>query len=162
MKADNCKYVSVSYRISVEEGQAFAPLGSSPGPVGFVFGASQILKGVERSLRGLEPGERANFRLEPHDAFGSYEESFVTDLPRSSFPSDQELEPGMVLVAQSPRGAVPFTVRSVSAETVRADFNHPLAGQTLFFDVTVEEVRDLTAIEMLAEGTRCSLESCPA
>jgi FKBP-type peptidyl-prolyl cis-trans isomerase SlyD len=159
MKAENCKYVSVHYSVSLEGGQRVVGNGFEEESAGFVFGARQILEPVERGLRGLEPGESVNIRLEPDDAFGTYEESFVKDLPRSSLPFDQELEPGMILVAQGPRGAVPFTVRSVTGETVTADFNHPLAGRILVFDVTIEDVRELTALELLAQGSRCALSA---
>jgi FKBP-type peptidyl-prolyl cis-trans isomerase SlyD len=154
MKAENCKYVSIQYRLSTDAGDLTEESADGEA-LGFIFGAEQVFSALEEGLRGMEPGDTARVRLEPTDAYGDYEEGLVKDIPRASFPRGEALEPGNVFLAQSPYGALPFRVRSVSGETVEADFNHPLAGRIVYFDVKVEEVRDLSPVEVLAGGALC-------
>jgi FKBP-type peptidyl-prolyl cis-trans isomerase 2 len=156
MKVQNCKYVSMQYTLSLESGEV-ADRSPDGEPMGFIFGAAQVLPALEENLRGLEAGQNTKVRLAAREAFGEREEALVRDLPRASFPAGEEVREGMVFLAQSPLGTVPFRIRTVSDESVVADFNHPLAGENLYFDVRIEEVRDLTTSELLSGPTECKI-----
>jgi len=85
------------------------------------------------------------------------------DIPLSNFPEGTELKPGQGFTASGPYGPVSFTVVKVEGDNVVADFNHALAGKTLNFEVTVEEVRDPTAEELAAisgDSGGCSPSAC--
>ncbi len=83
----------------------------------------------------------------PEDGYGERDDENVQVLPRADF--DDDVEVGASYFAQSDDGSVnPFTVVSVSGDDVTVDFNPPLAGQTLNFEVTVKDVRDATAEEL--------------
>ena len=72
----------------------------------------------------------------------------VQDVPRSQFPEDADVQPGMQFQAQVPGGVQVVTVVAVEGDTIKLDGNHPLAGVHLNFDVTVVEVRDATPEEL--------------
>lgn len=156
MKIEDCKYVSMKYRLSLESGE-LTETSPEDEPVGFLVGANQVIPGLEKGIRGMEPGESARIRVDAADAYGEHRSDLIRDIPRENFPADAELEPGMGFEARGPMGPVLFRIESVVGENVRADFNHPLAGETLYFDVTIEDVREPTPEELTsAEAPSCS------
>ena len=90
-------------------------------------------------------------------------DELVQDVPKERFPEGMELEVGMTLQVQGPAGVHLVNVTAVEDETVRLDGNHPLAGTTLHFDVTVKGVREATPEELAAaqgHGDDCGSGSC--
>ena len=125
-------------------------------PLTFLVGHRQMIPGFEANLMGAKIGERREFTLEPADAYGERDDDAVLELPREQFAQLEEstgtaLEIGMQLVAQMPHGPAPFTIADVTDETVTADFNHALAGQSLTFSVEVVALR-AAAEEEIAHG----------
>ncbi len=155
------RYVSINYTLSLDSGEVVDQ--SEPGaPLGFVVGTGQIISGLEQALMGMEQGQFAKVTVEPEDGYGPLKEELLREIPRENFPEGLELEPGMGFEAKGPHGPVVFRVKSITDDSVTADFNHPLAGQRLHFDVTVEEVREPQA-EELAEfmaPSGCSPATC--
>ena len=80
----------------------------------------------------------------PEDGYGAVQKELVQEMPRERFPEDVELTQGMIFQAETPHGMVNFQVAEVTDEAIVADFNHPLAGKTLHFDIKVAEVREST------------------
>jgi FKBP-type peptidyl-prolyl cis-trans isomerase SlpA len=110
------------------------------GPATLVLGAGEFAPGLERCLRDLQPGMRRVFVLEPQEAFGARREDLLRSVPRASFPADALLEEGAAVEFKSPDGGVhPGVVRGVSSAeagaAVSVDFNHPLAGKRVRFEV---------------------------
>lgn len=143
-------YVTIDYRLSLASGKE---IDSSPAgqPFGFIAGAGQVIPGLEKGLMGRTTGDRAKIVVEPEDAYGEVNEDLFQEIPRSQFPDDCEIEPGMRFHADGPHGPVLLTVKDVSdPESVTVDLNHPLAGLQLHFDVEVVEVREPTAEELAA------------
>lgn len=103
---------------------------------------------VEQALQGREPGEKAEVRLEPEDAFGDYDAELVRLAERAQFPA--ELEVGMQFEQESDSGdeTLIYTVTDVAEDKVVLDGNHPLAGMALLFACTVVSVRAATAGEI--------------
>lgn len=102
------------------------------------MGQGELVAGLEQALLGMAPGEHKVVNLPPAYAYGEHDPSLTTRAPRSSFPAELELEPGQVLSFDSPQGEVlPATILEVGDTEVVVDFNHPLAGLAVEFEVTV-------------------------
>ena len=102
----------------------------------YVPGQRQLIPALEQALMGMKRGEQKRVDLPPHEAFGPYDESKKTSLKREGLPRD--VKTGTVL--QTPEGR-PFTIVELNDSTAVIDFNHPLAGKRLVFDVTVVNVQ---------------------
>ena len=162
MKIAQHTYVSIDYTLTLESGEV-ADKSSKGEPLGFLFGTGQIIPGLEKALEGMEAGQSAQITVEAVDGYGETREDLLRDLPRENFPDDLKLEPGIGFEAKGPHGPVTFRLREVREDTVVADFNHPLAGQQLHFDVAVTEVREPTAEELailMDAGDGCSPSAC--
>jgi len=155
-------YVEIDYVLTLDSGQEMDR--SAPEqPLGFIFGARQVVPGLEKQLAGMKVGDTAKFIVEAADGYGPRDESMVREIPRKNFPQDMNVEIGMVFQAQTPVGPTHLRVVEVSDEIVRGDFNHPLAGERLHFDVKVVGVRDATSQELAALsscGTGCGSGGC--
>ncbi|WP_027349360.1 FKBP-type peptidyl-prolyl cis-trans isomerase [Halotalea alkalilenta] len=114
-------------------------------PAEFDFGDGNLPPGFEQPLRGLGSGESGRFEVIPEHAFGQYNPQNVQMLDRSAFDASIELETGTVVSFSEPGGGeLPGVIKTVEGDRIEVDFNHPLAGRTLLFDVEVLEVRPLT------------------
>ncbi len=148
MKVSKGHVVSVDYELHLGDGQIVDA--SAPGePLSYIHGEGQIVPGLERALEGLSTGDAREVVVSPEDGYGDHDARGVQEVPRAEFPAEVEPHAGMELAAEGPDGEiVPFVVREVKPETVVIDLNHPLAGKTLHFDVTVRDVRVATPDEI--------------
>ena len=147
MKIAHEKVVSIHYTLTNGEGTV---LDSSSGsqPLAYLHGFGNIIPGLENALEGKASGDKLSVTVEPEQGYGARDERLVQAVPRSAFKGVTELAPGMQFQAQGPQGTRLVVVTQVADEEVTVDANHPLAGQTLHFDVEVSEVRDATAEEL--------------
>lgn len=107
-------------------------------PASLEIGDGSLLPGFERCLFGLRPGDRERFRIPPEDGFGQPNPNNVQRIARSSFSSEFELAEGLVIsFADAGRGELPGVVAEFNDEEVVVDFNHPLAGRELLFEVEI-------------------------
>lgn len=107
-------------------------------PATFTVGDGQLLPGIERKLLGLGAGERARFDIAPEDAFGQPNPANVQRFKRGDFAPDLELQEGLVIsFADANRAELPGVVSGFDGDAVLVDFNHPLAGRHLLFDVEI-------------------------
>jgi len=126
--------VTLHYRVS-SYGQEIADTFPSA-PETFRIGDGGIDPRLEQALTGLTEGERRVFELHPWQAFGERDETLVQTLPRADFPAGMELPPEHQVEFELPNGQTMVgTVLAADAETVRIDFNHPLAGLPIEFEV---------------------------
>ncbi|MGB1109674.1 MAG: FKBP-type peptidyl-prolyl cis-trans isomerase [Gammaproteobacteria bacterium] len=110
-------------------------------PIQFEIGDGQFLPKLEALLVGKFEGDKLDETLEPQDAFGFRDGSNVHEMPRSNFPDEMPLSPGVIVGFTAPNGdEVPGAVLEVTDESVQVDFNHPLAGQTIVFKAEVLKV----------------------
>lgn len=110
-------------------------------PVTFTMGDGSLLRGLELGLYGLQAGDTQRLELQPVQAFGLRDPEMIHRLPRTSFPVDIAPEPGLIVGFETPEGEeLPGAVLSVDDETVEVDFNHPLAGRVIIFDVEIVDV----------------------
>jgi len=120
-------------------------IGTSIGrePLALVVGENSVFPGLENELIGMEVGAKKTVTLHPEEAFGPYREEFVRDFQKNQFPGDVTLEVGNEITLKSEDGTtVPVRITEVAEDTVTLDANHPLAGQTLQFDIEVVAIAD--------------------
>lgn len=110
-------------------------------PHTFTLGDGSLLPGLELALYGLRPGDTQRLLLHPEQAFGLRDPAKLHHLPRALFADDLGLEPGTVIGFTDSGGEeIPGTVLSVTETAVEVDFNHPLAGHAVTFDVEIIDV----------------------
>jgi FKBP-type peptidyl-prolyl cis-trans isomerase SlyD len=139
--------VSMDYKLTVD-GEA---LDSSDGvgPLQFLAGYDNIVPGLEREMIGMKIGESKDVVVKPEDGYGEFDDEAFMEVPRSEFPADMELEEGVELNVTDEDGQNQYArIESLTAESVRLDFNHPLAGAELHFNVKVLALRDPTEEEL--------------
>jgi FKBP-type peptidyl-prolyl cis-trans isomerase SlpA len=132
--------VFLNFSVSLEDGsEVDSNFGGEP--VDFVVGDGSLLPGFERRLFGMSPGERQMFTVPPEDAFGQPNNNNVQVISREHFDDDAELEIGLVFsFADAGGGELPGLVVAFDEDEVTVDFNHPLSGRTILFDVLVHRV----------------------
>lgn len=147
MKVSKGSVVGVDYSLHLGDGEVVDA--SAPGePLQYLHGEGQIVPGLESALEGLAVGDRKQVVVAPAEGYGEHDPRGIQEVPKKAFPPSFDPQPGMELTAEGPQGEpVPFVVREVKPDSVVIDLNHPLAGKTLHFDVTVREVRDATEEE---------------
>lgn len=121
-------------------------------PLEYLHGAQNIVIGLEKALAGAKVGERKRVKVAPEEGYGIARPDAIHPFPREAFPGEMELQPGMQFSAEAENGQVMTVwVDSVEGEQVMINFNHPLAGMELDFDVQIEDVRPATE-EEIAHG----------
>ncbi len=110
-------------------------------PATFVVGDGSLLPGFERALYGLASGATETFVIKPEDGFGQSNTNNMQTIPRDQFAADLELVEGLVLsFADAQQTELPGVVAAFDESTVTVDFNHPLAGRNIIFDVSILDV----------------------
>lgn len=147
MKIAENTFVALDYKLEVD-GQIADQ--SQPGqPLKFGFGMGMLLPKFEEAIAGLEPGAEFKFTLSPAEGYGETIEEAVVELPKTVFEVDGQVEPGLLEVGNTIPMADQQGNRLMGrvvavGETVKMDFNHPMAGKTLNFSGKVVEVREIT------------------
>ncbi|GAB4292540.1 MAG: FKBP-type peptidyl-prolyl cis-trans isomerase [Thiohalomonadaceae bacterium] len=134
-------HVRLHYTITLEDGtEADSSRGGEP--LEFVLGDGTMLEKLEEFLLGMRAGQRAAYSVSPEQGFGYPDTEAVHVMPRNDFPAEMELAPGVIIAFTTPAGdEVPGTVTALDETQVTVDFNHPLAGHTLNFDVEILAVQ---------------------
>lgn len=145
--ADN-KVVLFHYTLTNSEGEV---LDSSEGeePLPYLQGAGNIVPGLERQMAGRAVGDKFKAVVPPEEGYGLVEGPGPQALPRDAFPPGFEIEEGMPIMAETEQG-FPLTlwITGIERDQVYVDTNHPLAGQTLHFDVEIVHIRDANEGEL--------------
>ena len=132
--------VFLNFSISLEDGSE-VDTNFGGDPVDFAIGDGSLLPGFERLLFGMSGGQRQMFTVAPENAFGQPNDNNLQYLPRDQFDDDVELEIGLVFsFADAAGGELPGMIIAFDEQEVTVDFNHPLAGRTILFDVLVHRV----------------------
>lgn len=110
-------------------------------PLTYIHGAGQIVPGLERELNGLKTGDEKKVQVRPEDGYGLPDEKAFQELPKDKVPPEAH-KVGAMLMTKSPDGRmIPIRVHKVTGTSVVVDFNHPLAGKTLNFDVKIKDIK---------------------
>lgn len=146
----NGSVVGFNYKLSNSQGQL---LDQSRADAAFEYlhGYNNIVPGLEKELEGLKAGDQKQVTVQPEDGYGLADENRIFTVPKSNFPEGVAIEAGMQFQSEGPEGTMIVTVTNVTDDSVTVDANHPLAGETLYFDVEIVSVRTGTADE-LAHG----------
>ena len=145
MKITKDTVVTLSFRATDAQGKV---LEDGKEPRAYLHGGyGNTLVGIENALEGQEKGFETTLTLAPADAFGERDESLVTSIPKSEFPPGVKV--GGQLEGQDDQGKHQvFTVMKIKGPTVMLDGNHPMAGQTLKFNLKVIDVQAASAEEV--------------
>src|SRR5690606_15568016 len=118
-------------------------------PLAYLHGAGNIIPGLEKALLGKQTGDKLQVTVAPAEGYGEHDPQLIQQVPRRAFQGIKDVKPGMSFEAQGAGGApMRVVVTHVAGDMVTVDGNHPLAGETLNFDVEITEVRAATAEEM--------------
>lgn len=141
------KVVMINYTLKDDDGEI---IDTSEGgdPLAYIHGMKNIISGLEKALEGKRTGDKLNVSVSPEEGYGEIIEALRADVDRGMFEGANEIEVGMQFHAQTDKGPQVVTVIAVNDSTITIDGNHPLAGQTLNFDVEIMDVRDATAEEI--------------
>lgn len=147
MNVSKNKVVIIDYTVTNSLGTV---IDSSKGgePFAFIHGTGNVIPGLEQALEGRASGEVLNVTVPPELGYGLRDAALMQVVPRDRFDGIEELEVGMRFHAESDQGERVVTVIDIDGEDVTIDGNHPLAGETLEFGVTVVEVRDASEEEL--------------
>ncbi len=118
-------------------------------PLPYLHGHDNIVTGLENALDGLKVGDKKQVEVAPEEAYGPADPTPAQAVPRDAFPPDAQLHPGVSFRAEQDDGnMLPLWIQSLADDQVSVTTNHPLAGVTLHFDVTITGLRAATADEM--------------
>ena len=164
-KVEQNKMVAVDYVLTVDGAIADR---SQPGhPLEFIFGTGMLLPKFEAAIEGKVPGDKVAFTLAPADGYGEVDPQAVVELPKTVFMMDGKVAEDILFVgsqipmADANGNRLLGVVREVGAESVKMDFNHPMAGKTLNFEVEVVSVRDVTPEDLASKGgCGCGCHEC--
>ncbi len=134
------RQVTLHFALKLENGEV---VDSTEGkaPATFRVGDGNLLPGFEVALYGFKAGDKRSLQIEPENAFGQPNPQNVQVMPRGQF-QDMELSEGLLIIFNDAANAeLPGVVKAFDEQQVTIDFNHPLAGKTLSFDVEIIEVR---------------------
>jgi len=148
MKAGKDKVVALHYTLTVD-GEQVESSRDRGEPLWVLLGHGQLIPGLEKALEDREAGENLQVEIAPADGYGERQEGQIQRVPKKYFQDAKRLKPGMATVlALKQGGHRAVTVHKVGMSSIDVDLNHPMAGKTLHFDVTVQEVRDGTEEEI--------------
>lgn len=148
MSLEANKVVTFNYTLKDDKGEVLDST-LKDGPFSFITGSNQILPGLEDALSGMIIGSKKNVKLSAANAYGEYDENAIQKVKRELFPEEAELEIGMTYYAHSPEGKhLQFIITEIENDNITVNFNHPLAGKDLEFDVELLDVRDATPEEI--------------
>jgi FKBP-type peptidyl-prolyl cis-trans isomerase SlyD len=118
-------------------------------PILFIQGQENIIPGLEKQLYGMKIGDTRKVLVAAKDGYGESDPEAIVSVPRDEIPADIAVKPGLELTVRDEDGELmDAVVLSVSKDTVQLDFNHPLAGKELEFEVTVMDLREADPEEL--------------
>lgn len=147
MRITKHKIVTIDYTLTNGKGTV---LNSSNGnePFTFIQGIGSIIPGLETALEGKSSGDELMVRITPEEGYGPRNDSLIEVVSKDLFEDVEEIKVGMQFEAKTETGKQLLTITRIEGNDVTVDGNHPLAGETLNFDVTIRDVRDATSEEL--------------
>jgi peptidylprolyl isomerase len=152
-------FVSVNYTGTLGNGEVFD---SSRGrrPLEFKVGAGQMIPGFDAAVAGMSLNEKKTVTLTPEEAYGAYDDSLTRDFPRGDVPAEMDPKTGQRIGMTTPDGhQIPATITHVDDEKITIDMNHPLAGESLTFDIEVVGISDTATQAPAGCGSGCDCSS---
>ena len=139
-EAKSNQTVPVDYNGTFDDGTVF-DTSEGKEPLTFQIGTGSVIKGFENALIGMKVGETKDTSIMPTEGYGESDERLIQQVPKAMFPPDLELKQGLGLKLQAPTGQIiTAMVAAIDDEKVTVDFNHPLAGRTLHFQIKLVSI----------------------
>lgn len=133
------KLIKVYYTLKVD-GNVFDTSREGE-PFEFQVGSKQVIPGFEKALIGMKAGEKKIFQVTPVEGYGQENPKGIHEVPRDKLPAGVEPKVDMTLYAKGPNGqSIPARITEVKKDVVVVNFNHPLAGKILDFEVEIVEI----------------------
>ncbi|HMB73789.1 MAG TPA: peptidylprolyl isomerase [Gammaproteobacteria bacterium] len=147
MQIEKNKVVTFHYSLKADGEHSESSRGGAPAC--YLHGYGGIVRGLERAMRGRAAGDTFTVEVPPEDAFGARNPQIVQRIPLKHLAgSPAQVTPGSVVAVNTRKGRAQGIVQKVGRFNIDVDFNHPMAGRQLSFDVEILEVRDATAEEI--------------
>jgi len=132
--------VTVDYVGTLIDGTVFDD-SSQRGPLTFTVGSGEMIEGFDKGVMGMAVDITKKIEVRRDEGYGYADPQLIRDVPRTAVTSDSEIQIGAIFIIQGPDGTErPARIVNMSNETLTMDLNHPLAGQDLFFEVTLREI----------------------
>lgn len=139
-QAKNGDTVKVHFTGRLENGEVFVK-SEEDQPIDLTLGTGELIPGVERTIVGMEVGEKKTIAVPPEQAYGPKQEDLMVEIDKSNLPEHVTPAIGKGLrIRQSDGDDIPVIISEMTENTVTLDGNHPLAGATLFFDLQLVEI----------------------
>ena len=136
MKVKVGETVSIHYVGTLDDGTEFDSSRTRDEVLSFEVGSGQLIPGFDDAVSGMKVGQVKKVKLSPEEAYGEVNPEAIQSVPNSAFPADFELQEGLLVQGHSPQGEpVVAKVESIEQDSVVLDFNHPLAGKNLNFEI---------------------------
>jgi FKBP-type peptidyl-prolyl cis-trans isomerase SlyD len=146
-KVEKDLVVSMEYKLTVE-GEV-VDSSTEDGPIEFIQGRGNIIPGLEKELYDMNIGDSKKVKVVAKEAYGEYDPEAVEEVPLEDFPTDIPMEVGVELAVEDEEGeAMSAVIVEIGKDTVTLDFNHPLAGKDLDFDIKIAAIRAATEEEL--------------
>ena len=139
--------VSLSYSLKNSDGIELDKAGAEE-PMNYLHGAGNIVPGLEEAIESLKVGDKKDVMVLPEKGYGDFDPKLLLKVARSNFPKDMDIKPGMQFSSEMGGKDNVFTVEGVDGGQVNVNGNHPLAGQTLHFNIEIMGIRDATEEEL--------------
>ena len=147
MQIENKKVVTFDYTLN-DSDRGYSETTEGKEPAAYLHGFGGIVRGLEREMRGKQPGDEFSVTVPPEDAFGSHDPQALRRVSVKHLIRPGKLAVGKLVAVNTKQGHAQGVVRKVGRFNVDVDFNHPMAGRTLIFDVKIVDVRDATPEEL--------------
>lgn len=150
MQIANNTVVSINYTLKNAQGTVIdqSPEGQ---PLIYLHGHKNIIPGLEAALIDKSVGDSVETSIAPEEAYGTVNPALIQEVPREQFQGIATLEVGMQFQASTEQGPIPVVITKVEDDLITIDGNHPLAGESLYFSVQIEDIREATE-EEIAQG----------
>lgn len=147
MQISKHKAVALEYTLTDDAGEI---LDSSKGedPLSYLHGTGNLIPGLENALEGKKAGDDLKVTVAPDQAYGEKSDKLIQSVPKDQFEESDSLQVGMRFHASSDNGETLVTITELTDTEVVVDGNHPLAGQTLHFEVKIVDVRNASEEEI--------------
>ncbi|MDY0387622.1 MAG: peptidylprolyl isomerase [Methanolobus sp.] len=140
MAIKNGDTIKIDYTGTLDDGSIFDSSANHGQALEFTVGSGKVIKGFDDAVRNMELDEEKEFRLEPAEAYGEYEEALVDTVSRDLVQTSMNMEVGKTFLVQTPVGQqIPAKIINLTDDEVTFDLNHPLAGKALTFKIKVIE-----------------------
>ena len=163
MTINDKKYVSLTYKLIEENNKdQIIETVDEKNPLNFVVGVGKMLPVFEQKIFNLKQGDNFEFSLEPNEAYGEFTEKAIVEVPSKVFMVNNKVDENIVKIGNtipmkmSDGNVMNGVVKSFSLQSVKMDFNHPLAGKTLVFSGKVLDVREASKDELEEHGHTCT------